>query len=276
VAILRSYVVYNLYDQAEKFASNSSFPENRSNNQLARYLYYIGKIQTVQLQYSDAFNSLSQAIRKAPETAALGFRQAANKLLIIVQLLMGEIPERTLFRQAQLKRSLKPYLLLTQAVRTGNLQQFQDVVQKFDTEFTQDKMKSLIARLRHNVIKTGLRRINVSYSRISIGDIVTKLHLDHDEDAEAIVAKAIHDGVIEAVIDREHHYVYSKENIDLYSTQEPQQAFHKRIQFCIDIHNEAVKDMRFPPDAHKPKAELEKPPSDEADEIDEDHLDKED
>ena len=96
-------------------------------------------------------------------------------------------------------------------------------------------------RLRQNVIKTGLRKINLSYSRISFHDICEKLHLESEDDVEFIVAKAVHDGVIDATIDREHRYVYSKENPDVYSTQEPQSAFDKRIQFCMDIHNGAVK-----------------------------------
>ena len=43
--------------------------------------------------------------------------------------------------------------------------------------------------------------------------------------------------------------------IDVYSTEEPQQAFHKRITFCLDVHNEAVKAMRYPPDAYKKELE---------------------
>jgi 26S proteasome regulatory subunit N3 len=30
-----------------------------------------------------------------------------------------------------------------------------------------------------------------------------------------------------------------------------QSAFHARIAFCLNLHNEAVKAMRFEPDAHK-------------------------
>lgn len=30
-----------------------------------------------------------------------------------------------------------------------------------------------------------------------------------------------------------------------------QSAFHERIAFCLNLHNEAVKAMRFEPDAHK-------------------------
>jgi hypothetical protein len=29
--------------------------------------------------------------------------------------------------------------------------------------------------------------------------------------------------------------------IDIYSTREPQLAFHQRISFCLDIHNMSVK-----------------------------------
>ena len=43
----------------------------------------------------------------------------------------------------------------------------------------------------------------------------------------------------------------SKEVMNVYATNEPQQAFHKRITFCLNIHNDAVKAMSYPPDAHK-------------------------
>ena len=34
---------------------------------------------------------------------------------------------------------------------------------------------------------------------------------------------------------------------DAYATREPQAAFHARIAFCLDAHNEAVRAMRYPP-----------------------------
>ena len=44
-------------------------------------------------------------------------------------------------------------------------------------------------RLHHNVIKTGVRMISLSYSRISLVDVADKLQLDSAEEAEFIVAK---------------------------------------------------------------------------------------
>lgn len=59
------------------------------------------------------------------------------------------------------------------------------------------------------------------------------------------------DGGIEAVLDHEQGYMQSRGSADTYSTDEPQSAFHARIAFCLDIHNDAVKAMRFEPDAYR-------------------------
>lgn len=248
--LLRNYLMYNLYDQADKLVSKSTFPETASNNEWARFLYYLGRIKAIQLEYSAAHVKLLQAIRKAPQHTAVGFKQTVHKLAITVELLMGDIPDRSLFRQPPYRKTLQPYFQLTQAVRTGNLALFNETLEKYSPKFQQEDTYTLIIRLRHNVIKTGVRMINLSYSRISLSDIAQKLLLDSPEDAEYIVAKAIRDGVIEATIDHEQGFVRSKENIDIYSTREPMAAFHQRISFCLDIHNHSVKAMRFPPKSY--------------------------
>merc|ERR1712088_150268 len=117
-------------------------------------------------------------------------------------------------------------------------------------QFEADKTFTLILRLHHNVIKTAIRRISLAYSRISLDDVAKKLRLDSPADAEYIIAKAIRDGVIEAVLDHENGWMQSKENTDIYCTREPQLQFHERIQFCLDMHNQSVKAMRFPPKSY--------------------------
>ncbi|CAD6928893.1 unnamed protein product, partial [Tilletia controversa] len=129
---------------------------------------------------------------------AAGFLQTAYKFLIVVELLMGDIPERTLFRSEILRPALAPYISIVQAVRTGNLSLFQQTLQTHGAQFQSDRTYSLILRLRFNVIKTGIRMISLAYSRISLKDITQKLNLESEEDAEYIVAKAIRDGVVGA------------------------------------------------------------------------------
>ena len=116
--LLRNYLHYNLYQQANKLASKAVFPENAGNTQLARYLYYLGRIKAMELDYTQSYKHLQQAIRKAPQNkSTVGFQQSVYKLAIIVQLLMGEIPVRSIFTQVSLRRSLVPYIHLIQGLR---------------------------------------------------------------------------------------------------------------------------------------------------------------
>eukprot|EP00884_Botryococcus_braunii_P008416 jgi/Botrbrau1/17576/Bobra.0166s0020.3 len=236
--LLRNYLHYNLYDQAEKFRSKAQRPETyRSNTQLCRYLYYLGRIRAIMLDYTDAKDCLQQASRKAP-TLSHAFRITVAKWLALVRLLLGEIPEHSELTAIGLRDALRPYFELTQAVRSGDLTAFRAVAEKYQAVYRADKTHNLVVRLRHNVIRAGLRRINLAYSRISLKDVAAKLGLPSVEDTECIVAKAIRDGGIDATISHEGGYMSSKEVADIYSTNEPQQAFHMRISFCLDIHNE--------------------------------------
>ncbi|KAJ8512021.1 hypothetical protein OPV22_002455 [Ensete ventricosum] len=258
--LLRNYLHYNLYDQAEKLRSKAPHFEAHSNQQFCRYLFYLGKIRTIQLEYTDAKESLLQAARKAP-VAARGFRIQCNKWAVIVRLLLGEIPERTVFMQKGMKKALTPYFELTNAVRIGDLELFRKVADKFSGTFNSDRTYNLIVRLRHNVIRTGLRNISISYSRISLADVARKLRLDSQNpvaDAESIVAKAIRDGAIDAIIDHANGWMVSKETGNVYSTNEPQITFNSRIAFCLNMHNEAVRALRFPPNSNKEKESEEK------------------
>merc|ERR1712029_526018 len=143
-----------------------------------------------------------------------------------------------------------PYLQVTQAVKSGDVSRFSEVVKKFADQFTSDHTYTLIIRLHHNVVKTAVRTISLAYSKITFADIAQKLLLDSPEDAEFIVAKAIRDGVIEAVLDHNLGIMQSKDTSDVYSTREPQIAFNQRIEFCLDLHNHSVRAMRFPPKSY--------------------------
>ena len=49
----------------------------------------------------------------------------ATKFSSIVQLLLGEIPERSVFRADGIRQSLVPYLHLTTAVRSGSVAEYE-------------------------------------------------------------------------------------------------------------------------------------------------------
>jgi 26S proteasome regulatory subunit N3 len=98
-------------------------------------------------------------------------------------------------------------------VREGALDQFKKIVttnKDLFLIFLKDGNYNLINRLRHNVIKFGLRKINLSYNKISLKDVTAKLGLESIQDTECIVAK-----------------------VNLYTSNEPQTVFDKRIKFCM-------------------------------------------
>ena len=102
--LLRNYLQYSLYDQvsaintlvtlassviksrcrdnslgllaqAEKLRSKAQKGEVwRSNQQLCRYLYYLGRIRAIQLDYTDAKDCLQQAARKASALPMMSIR----------------------------------------------------------------------------------------------------------------------------------------------------------------------------------------------------------
>ncbi|MBW0472340.1 hypothetical protein O181_012055 [Austropuccinia psidii MF-1] len=262
--IIRNLLGHELWEQADRLVSKTEFPDFGKTEasvgaggmvptgQVARWLYYLGRIRTIQLNYTEAHTHLQQAIRRAPPPQiAPGFWQSTHKLFVVVELLMGDIPDRALFRGPVLKKCLQPYFEIVQAVRVGDITKFELALHAHSSRFLADSTYTLILRLRHNVIKTALRTISLAYSRIKLRDVSLKLKLDSEEDAEYVVAKAIRDGVIEARLDRIGGWMVSKEVNDIYSTSEPQEAFHQRISFCLKLHNESVKAMRFPLNAHR-------------------------
>merc|ERR1712150_463160 len=167
-------------------------------------------------QYGEALSMFRQALRKAPRNGAVGFKQIVTKYFVVTMLLMGDIPERSIFRQEGLVGPLEPYLQITQAVRVGNMSLFQETLDYRMSQFEKDGVYMLITRLRHNVIKAAMRKISVSYSRIHLDDVAKKLQLESALEAEYIVAKAIKDGVIDAIIDHNKQQMRSTEVASIY------------------------------------------------------------
>ncbi|CCW60941.1 unnamed protein product [Phytomonas sp. EM1] len=233
------------HEQAESLIATCDLTlPHHSNNQAARYYYYVGFTQALRLEYVAAHHSLQQALRKAPERAH-GFHIAATKLSLVVQLLLGEIPPRSDFLAKDMRECLSPYLQLTSCVRFGQLGRFMSILQQHKETFAHDRTYSLILRVRQHVIKTGLRRICQAYSRISISDVCVKLSMENPADAEYILSKAIHDGVIDAVLDNVKRELITSDSVDVYSTTEPLHAFQRRIQFLNATHNDAKRAMRY-------------------------------
>ncbi|KRY53037.1 26S proteasome non-ATPase regulatory subunit 3, partial [Trichinella britovi] len=248
--LLRAYILQNMYDMAEKLHSKTAFPEDARTSEMARYFYYLGRVKAIEGDYSLAETHFRLALRKCPQHTAAGFRRSVQKFLITVELLLGDSPQRQIFRQEIFKKALMPYKGLAQAVRIGGLDMFDETLEKHKGTFAKDQTLMLIIRLRPNVVKTAVRRIALAYSCINFCDIEHMLGLSSALDAEYVMAKAIEEGLIDAEVNHERGFLQSREVYDLYATIEPQNQFHTRINFCLELYNQAMKAMRFPPKSY--------------------------
>jgi 26S proteasome regulatory subunit N3 len=110
---------------AENFVlSVKTLPETASNNDWARWHYYLGRLEAIKGfgmdNFKDALKHFEISLRKAPQIGAVGFKQEVSKWVVLVKLLIGEIPERTLFRTKELEEVLTPNLRLTQGNNKKN------------------------------------------------------------------------------------------------------------------------------------------------------------
>jgi 26S proteasome regulatory subunit N3 len=67
------------------------------------------------------------------------------------------------------------YYKLIQSVLEGSLANFDAMVQKNKATFQKDHLYGLVLRLSQIVIRIGLRRIYLAYSKISLADVGAKL-----------------------------------------------------------------------------------------------------
>lgn len=117
VCLLRAYLLTKQLIAASNLVRKVTFPENANNNDLARFYYYQGRIKALELEYSAAAKFFQQALRKAPQDSAIGFKQNVQKWVVVISLLQGEIPERSIFRTPIYRKPLAPYLALAQGSR---------------------------------------------------------------------------------------------------------------------------------------------------------------
>ena len=77
---------------------------------------------------------------------------------------------------------------------------------------------------------------------ISFADIASKLRIDTAQDASTC-ARRLFVMVIEATLNHDNGCLESNTSGNVYSTTLPQEQFHQRIDFCLSVHNDAVRSM---------------------------------
>lgn len=222
----------------------------------ARLHYYHSLTLAHQAKYEDARLEVLMAQRLAPHAKlSVGFEQHLQRLSLVVDLLLMDIPSRSVFRLPKMERMLKDggYLCLTRAVRVGDFACYEQLLEDKDSCFRRDSLHVLVGLLERNVLCSGLKRIIKAYGRIGIIDITRKLGLPSTDRTLEMVKASINDNTLPGC------HLESKEssladNVVLvvgeevlqYRTSQPTKAFIERIQTLTELSRHCRMSMQYP------------------------------
>lgn len=122
---------------------------------------------------------------------------------------------------------------------------FNKTVELYKATYQKDGLYTIILRLNQIVIRIGLRKISLAYSKISLKDIATKLNIPN-EDVEFVVAKALRDGIMQGEIDHESQILKIEGDQNIYVTHEPQKQLDKRIKYCLGLYHDVQRAITYP------------------------------
>lgn len=138
----------------------------------ARYSFYHGIICLVRGEYRHALSYFNTADILHQEPS---LELKIKKYTIVCKLLLGDFSISYSYRD-----DLKPYFSLIGAVRRAETGLFYEIMEEYKAELFSLNLWFIARRLLNNLLREGLRKISVCYSRISVSDISQILGVNVD------------------------------------------------------------------------------------------------
>eukprot|EP00835_Amoeboradix_gromovi_P001882 NODE_96_length_21330_cov_0.419858.p3 type:complete len:515 gc:universal NODE_96_length_21330_cov_0.419858:19023-17479(-) len=158
-----------------------------------------------------------------------GFLLACTKLLIACHLLMGDVPEKSLFKHVnEPSNPLFFYKEICKAVKFGDMQSYSTTLKTNTQVFESDYTFSFMLRLKPAVRKSAIKSIMNVYSCISLKDMaimITNMSSSRtdgicfinvemlvdvtEHELEYMVGKCIEEGIVNGSVDHTNGTVYS-------------------------------------------------------------------
>lgn len=191
-----------------------------------RYSFYHGIINLVRGKYRDAllfFNTADILLRDS--TIELKIK----KYTIICKLLLGDFSILYPYHP-----ELKPYFALIGAIRRAELSVFKELLEQYKEELFSMNIWFVARRLLTNLLREGLRKISICYSRISVQDINTILGVN----ARFLILSCLRSKFIFGRVEGGIFYGESKR------PEEP--GVEMRIAEVIDVRKNIKSMVRYP------------------------------
>lgn len=188
-AILMGLRSSKRYDEAYTFLGQVSLPENADVGQCAVFAYLAAVINLMAGEYGVAEALATQATVKSTDE---DLTVECKKVLVLALMHQGRHPNREYFQK---NPGLEQYQRVLLAIKSCDLQIFEQALSEGKKQFLIDGLWEAILRLECAVQKERLRKIGVVYSRISLEAVGNMLGVT-EESAAFLMQRAIDEGII--------------------------------------------------------------------------------
>lgn len=201
--------------------NNASFPQFSSfpKSQTVSYNYYLGRLMVFEEQYDRAEECLDYSFKHCHRDH-LANKSRILQFLIPVKLLLGKFPQERLLQ----KYDLPQFVGLIEAIKQGNLGQFNSNLEKHTTFFINKGIFLILEKLKTFVYRNLFRKINKynlthqpSYAKknqLQLNTLQAALRVNGTDmelnELECILANLIFQGSIKGYIAHKRCVVLSK------------------------------------------------------------------
>ena len=247
VFLLRNLLKSGQLKETTQLLKNCRFPEHIGHSLLAKFLFYKGVYLSRVGQLTPALNFITESLRKASEdTTKKGlnaFKSSAQKLKIVLQLLVNDPISHQWLNENKIPVH---YMSLVGAVNRGDNMQFHEVINTHKSSFEKDDVMRLLDDMRSVVTKNALKKLSISYSKISIKDALAKLGVGNnpDFDLNAFLTKSRED-LPEFTIDHKNLSIEFTQKSDNYYSSQTRESLIRRIRHLQGLEEQVNKSLKF-------------------------------
>ena len=230
---------------------NCFYPEQIHFIHYTKYLFYKGVFYGRMGKLHLAFKFIGEALRKAPEKSSKKYSKGLEKYLlfvkkhlIVLELLLNDIPSPKMFEE---EPNLWHYKKLVKLVLNGYTEQFEDLLKKEKKTFQIDLVYPLMKQMHSIVIRNGLKKLSLAYTKISSNDILNKIHIRKEENFElnSFLTKS-KEHIENFAIDQKNDIIEFVKTKEVYSDQKIREQLLSRIKHLNSLDEQVIKSLRYP------------------------------
>ncbi|XP_050432258.1 COP9 signalosome complex subunit 3-like [Adelges cooleyi] len=175
------------------------------------YFYLGGVIYTAMKNYTKAITFYEIVLTTLLPSMSQIMIESYKKYVLVSIVHLGTVPAIPKLSQPLIERVLKPvcqaYLDIIPAYQSGEAENLQRVITKYEDVFLRDKNKGLVGQVVKALHRKNILKLSKTFLNMSIADLAQKLNLLSVEEAEEHLLNMVESGEVFAKINHQEGIV---------------------------------------------------------------------